>query len=86
MEPLIAIPIDSVADAALARVRDEPDPPERTCDACDSPIEGEPASRGLFVTTRSGEVRYGEPPLCDACATAIGMKIKVEAEIDEEEG
>ena len=78
-----AISIDSIADAALARARDEGT--ARACDACGGVIEGEPASRGLFLTTRGDEVRYEEPSLCGACALAIGLKIRGEAEIEEEE-
>lgn len=86
MSRLIAVPIDAVADAALARSRDEASVEPRSCDACDEPIDGEPAGRGLFLTTRGAEVRFDEPSLCGACAVAIGLRIKLEAEIEEEEG
>jgi hypothetical protein len=47
------------------------------CDACRAEIredEGERVSgRGLLVFARGEEVRYEEPWLCDACATAIGI-------------
>jgi hypothetical protein len=81
---ILAVPIDAVADAALARVRDDVAGVDRTCDACDEPIEGEPASRGVFLTTRGAEIRLDESALCGACAIAIGLKIKLEAEIEEE--
>ena len=43
------------------------------CDACDAPIEGEPAGRGLLVFPRGDTVHYEEPPLCERCALAIGI-------------
>lgn len=43
------------------------------CDACDHPIEGEPAGRGLLVFPRGDTVSFEEPPLCERCAHAIGM-------------
>jgi hypothetical protein len=57
------------------------------CDACGRSFEGEPAGAGLFLWTRGDEVRYEEPPLCEACASEItvGALVKWDAE-DEEEG
>jgi hypothetical protein len=68
------------ARAALA-ARDEP-----ACDACGEPIVGDPAGSGLYVWVRSGELRYEEPPLCEACAVAIGLsaQLHVDDEDDEE--
>lgn len=82
---MVAIPIDSFADAALARARDSSSRDVR-CDACDQVIEGEPAGAGLFLTTRGDEVRFDEPVLCEACATAIGLRANQDGEIEEEEG
>ncbi len=81
----VAIPIDSFADAALARVRDSAQRDVR-CDACDEMIEGEPSGAGIFLTTRGAEVRFEEPLLCQACATAIGLRANHDGEIEEEEG
>ncbi len=81
----VAIPIDAFADAALARVRDSARRDVR-CDACDEVIEGEPAGAGIFLTTRGAEVRFEEPLLCQACATAIGLRANHDGEIEEEEG
>ena len=56
------------------------------CDACGRSFEGEPAGAGLFLWTRGDEVRYEEPPLCEACASEItvGALVKWDAEDDEE--
>jgi hypothetical protein len=82
----IAISIDSFADAALARERDRAQGRDLRCDACDERIEGEPAGRGLFLSTRGDEVRFDEPGLCAQCATAIGLRANEASEIEEEEG
>jgi hypothetical protein len=84
--PIIAFPIDSFADASLARERDEAGRRELRCDACDRKIEGEAEGRGLFLSTRGAEVRFDEPALCATCATAIGVRAQLAAEIEEEEG
>ncbi len=83
---LVAIPIDSYADASLSLERDATGRTELRCDACDQKIEGEPAGLGIFVSTRGEEVRFEEPALCPSCATAIGMRAQMDAEIEEEEG
>lgn len=59
-------------------------PPELECDACDRRIEGEPGGRGLYIWTRGEEVRYEEPPLCDACAQAIGLAALAMWELEED--
>lgn len=84
--PIVAIPIDSFADASLSREREQAGGRELRCDACDRKIEGEAAGRGLFLSTRGDEVRFDEPALCAACATAIGLRANLDAEIEEEEG
>jgi hypothetical protein len=64
------------------------------CDVChealpatedDSPRHEVPG-RGLLVWTRGEERRYQEPPLCPACAAAIGVSALRHWEIEEEEG
>ena len=65
------------------------------CDVCagaltneDAATDGEESSsgRGLLVWSRGDERRYQEPPLCAACATAIGVSALQRWEIEEEEG
>jgi hypothetical protein len=57
------------------------------CDVCARAIaEGdEGASRGLYMWTRGDDVRWEELPLCEACASAVGVSATARAEIDEEE-
>jgi hypothetical protein len=59
---------------------------ETSCHACNAPIQGEPAGRGLLLFARGDEVRYEEPPLCGRCAHAICMTALYRWEIEEEEG
>ncbi len=54
------------------------------CDSCGKRIEGEPAGRGLYIWTRGDEVRYEEPPLCAACANAIGLAALALWELEED--
>jgi hypothetical protein len=54
------------------------------CDSCGKRIEGEPAGHGLYVWTRGEEVRYEEPPLCQACANAIGLAALAQWELEED--
>lgn len=56
------------------------------CEACDTPIEGEPAGSGLYFWSRGGELRFEEPALCEACALAIVATALRRFEIEEEEG
>jgi hypothetical protein len=81
---IVAISIDTFADAALARVRDGLVKGDVHCDACEALIEGEPFGRGVFVTTRGEETRYEEPLLCPTCATAIGLRANRDMEIEDE--
>ena len=59
---------------------------ELTCHACNTPIEGEPAGRGLMVFVRGDRVEYEEPPLCERCALAISMTALDRIFFEEEEG
>jgi len=79
-----AIPIDAFADAAL-QTRMMGPPSEIRCDACEAEIEGEPAGRGLLMWSRSGDVVWEEPVLCEACATAIGMTAHRHWHVEEED-
>ncbi len=78
---------DEVAEMAL-RLRAEQEAAEapRLCDACDAPIEGEPAGSGLYFWSRGAdEPRIEEPPLCEACALAIGVTALRTWDTEEEE-
>ena len=82
-----SVSIDAVADAALSPWRSgNVLEAELRCDACNEPIEGEPAGRGLYMWTRGDEVRFEEPALCDRCATAIGVTALAAWSVEEEEG
>jgi hypothetical protein len=70
---------------------------ETRCDVCGALVAGASASdddeegplvsgRGLLVWARGDERRYQEPPLCPACASAIGVSALQRWEIEEEEG
>ena len=83
---VISMAIDSLADVALRARTTTEETGELSCDACEEPIEGEPAGRGLYVWTRGDEVRYEEPPLCEKCATAIGITALAAWNVEEEEG
>jgi hypothetical protein len=63
------------------------------CDVCaeslvaDESHEGHAVpGRGLLIWTRGEERRYQEPPLCPACASAIGLSALSRWEIEEDEG
>jgi hypothetical protein len=84
VSPLVAsYAADDVALAALLRKLAEA--PE-TCHACDAPIQGDPAGSGLLVWTRGTETHTEEPPLCEACATAIGLSALKRWQMEDEEG
>lgn len=68
--------------ATTMPMRDE----ELTCHACNAPIEGEPAGRGLLLFVRGDDVLREEPPLCERCALAVSMTALYRWEIEEEEG
>jgi hypothetical protein len=84
-----AVAADEVAEMALrlrAEVGAQGEPVR--CDACDQPIEGEPAGHGLYFWSRGEDApRVEEPPLCQNCATAIGLTaLRVWDTEEEEEG
>jgi len=67
----------------------EPETPR--CDACDGALEsagsdGGDGGHGLYVWVRHGNLVYEEPPLCEACASAITISALQRWEIEEEEG
>lgn len=78
------------ADVEAFRARQllqwEGTPEPLVCHACETPIEGEPAGRGLLLFARGEDVTFEEPPLCEACALAIGMTALFRFEEEEEEG
>lgn len=73
---------DGVAEAALRAQRERSS--ETRCDACDRPVVGEPAGRGLYMWTRGEETRFEEPALCAECATAIGVTALAAWSVEEE--
>jgi hypothetical protein len=67
------------------------------CDVCAATLDARGATdsdgagydvtgHGLLVWSRGDERRYQEPPLCAACAAAIGVRALLRWEIEEEEG
>jgi len=84
--PVLALSIDSIADAALQSRRLTAGATELRCDVCDEAIDGEPTGRGLYMWTRGDEVRFEEPALCPRCATAIGVTALAAWAVEEEEG
>lgn len=65
---------------------DEPPPPRSyECDACGETFEGTPGGAGLLVWTRGDDVRYEEPPLCEACAAEISVGALMRWAVEEEE-
>lgn len=62
------------------------------CDVCAEAVDKDVEEgfdvngRGLLVWSRGDERRYQEPPLCAACAAAIGVSALQRWEIEEEEG
>ncbi len=66
---------------------DRPAPAEAPrCDACDTPIEGEPAGEGVYLWSRGGELIYEPAPLCEGCAIALNASALAEFGPEEEEG
>lgn len=55
------------------------------CDMCGEHFEGEPAGSGLFMWTRGEELRFEEPPLCEACAQNVTLDALTRWEAEEEE-
>ena len=84
-----SLPAITLPEEAEASDRAEAEGAERRfqCDACGEWFDGEPGGAGLFLWTRGDEIRYEEPPLCEACASeiAVGALVKWDSE-EEEEG
>ena len=59
---------------------------QHVCDACETPIQGEPAGSGLLLFPRGDELRREEPPLCSKCALAISVTALQRFVEEEEEG
>ena len=83
--PHVSVSIDSIADAALVTQREAREAAEVVCDACDTPLTGEPEGRGLLMWSRGDELRFEEPALCGKCAMAIGITALSTWSADEEE-
>lgn len=69
--------------------------PQHCCDVCGDALKAstqgddegyDVEGRGLYVWTRGEERRSQEPPLCSACAAAIGVSALSRWEIEEDEG
>lgn len=59
--------------------------PGYECDMCGQHFEGEPAGSGLFMWTRGEELRFEEPPLCEACAQDVTLDALTRWVVEEEE-
>ena len=55
------------------------------CDLCGESFEGQPAGSGLLLWTRGTEVRYEEPPLCEACAQKVTAGALFQWALEDEE-
>jgi hypothetical protein len=57
------------------------------CDLCGAHIAAsdDGAPRGLYMWTRGSDVRWEEPPLCDACASAIGITAVGRVAVEDED-
>jgi hypothetical protein len=85
-QPILSVPIDTIADASLQTHQTTRGATALRCDMCGEPIEGEPAGRGLLLWTR-GAVRIDEEPaLCVGCSTTIGVTTLNALNVEEEEG
>ena len=63
-----------------------PEPPAGfECDQCGQHFDAEPAGSGLFMWTRGDEVRFEEPPFCEACAQNVTLDALTRWEAEEEE-
>jgi hypothetical protein len=62
-----------------------PAPSNYECDGCGRVFEGAPGGAGLLIWTRGSEVRYEEPPLCEACAAEITIGALLKWDVEEEE-
>jgi hypothetical protein len=93
MSASVVPPLPAPAPPAKADASDADDATVR-CDACGAAVpaadEDEDSfalpGAGVYVWTRGEEVRFEKAPLCDQCASAIGMTALARWEIEEEEG
>lgn len=83
VEPSLGRTRASAADAFDAEHVGSPSEEAVTTPPAD---EADAPGSGLLVFTRSGEVRYEEPPLCTRCSVAIGVTALVRWAEEEEEG
>ena len=81
-EPKTTIHYFDTPDVAPAA----PEPlPGFDCDVCGEHFDGEPAGSGLFMWTRGDEMRFEEPPFCEACAQNVTLDALTRWEAEEEE-
>lgn len=78
--PILSFAADGIALAALMRAEQD----SVRCGVCDGPIIGEPGGSGMLLWTRGDLVRCDEPPLCGACAVAIGVTALRRWELEDE--
>lgn len=90
-DPPTSVPVRGFVTAGHAVLFEDAEAPR--CDVCagalttdDDDDDESSSGRGLLVWSRGEERRYQEPPLCAACATAIGVSALQRWEIEEEEG
>lgn len=71
----VAIPIDAVADAAIAArgLAAAIEGELQRCHVCESAVAPEDLSRGLLVWSRGDEIRLEEPALCKDCSAVLGI-------------
>jgi hypothetical protein len=74
-------------DSAEVSYSDSPPPQVHECDLCGQAFEGAPPGSGLLLWTRGDEVRYEEPPLCEACSGRLLLGALMRwADDDDDEG
>jgi hypothetical protein len=80
--PVLSYAIDDVAYASL-RNQGELGKKTARCSVCSRRISGTPSASGLLLWSRGEELRFDEPPLCQHCATAIGVTALARWTMDE---
>lgn len=76
----VAVSRDTVAPEAAPPGEGAP-----RCDGCAVEITGEPAGWGVLLWSRGEERREERVPLCEDCATAIGVVMAFPLDDDEDE-